>query len=125
MEKEVEVEQLELVVEVFDHEGNFDGEWTYAVTRNSIEQWEAVDTLDYDHGKSLVRYLLLSKLKEHSYITWELLSNNTCLGEFLTEGVPGSIVLEIPRLSVVNTAVDRMYDCLCRIVIDEQIRVVH
>ena len=122
---EEEVEHLELVVEVFDHEGNFDGEWTYEVSRNSIEQWEKADTDDLEQGKSLVRYLLLSKLKEHSYITWELLANNTCIGEFLTEGVPSDTVLEIPRLSVVNIAVDKMYDCLCKIVIDEHIRTVH
>jgi len=122
---EEEIEQLELVVEVYDHVGNYEGQWSYEVSRDSIKQWEQADTEDFKQGKSLVRYLLLSRLKEHSYITWELLSKNTCLGEFLTDGVPTDLVLEIPRLSIVNAAVDRMYDCLCRLVVDEHIRMIH
>lgn len=120
-----ELDELQLIVEVFDHEGNFEGEWAYEVSRSSITQWEEIDIQDFEQGKTLVRYLLLSKLKEHSPITWELLANNTCLSEFLYEGVPSNIVAEIPRLSVVNAAVDRMYDCLSRVVLEEDIRVAH
>lgn len=122
---EEELEQLQLVVEVYYPEGNFAGEWVYDVSRNSLEQWEVADMLDFEQGKCLVRYLLLSRLKEHSFITWQLLDNNTCLGEFLSDGVPSSLVAEIPRLSVVNAAVDRMYDCLSKLVVDEEIRIVH
>jgi len=122
---EEELEQLQLVVEVYDQVGNYEGEWTYDVSRSSLEQWEEADMLDFEQGKCLVRYLLLSRLKEHSFITWQLLTNNTCLGEFLSDGVPSSIVAEIPRLSVVNAAVDRMYECLSKLVVDEDIRIAH
>ena len=125
MEEELEQEQLQLVVEVFDDLGNFQGEWAYDLSRSSIERWEEADLDDFEQGKSLVRYLLLSKLQQHSFITWQLLTNNTCLGEFISEGVPDEIVTEIPRLSVVNTAVDRMYECLSQLVLEEEIRIAH
>jgi len=122
---EEELDRLQLIVEVFDDLGNFEGEWPYEVTRSSITEWEEIDALDFEQGKTLVRYLLLSKLKEHSPLTWTLLTNNTCLNEFLYEGVPSNIVSEIPRLSVVNAAVERMYDCLSRLVLEENIRIAH
>ena len=122
---EEDLEELQLVVEIFDLQGNYVGEWAYDVSRSSIQQWEEADRLDFEHGKCLVRYLILTRLKEHSFITWQLLTNNTCLGEFLSNGVPNSIVEEIPRLSILNTAVDRMYDCLCRLVVAEDIRIAH
>lgn len=122
---EEELEQLQLVIEVYDNYGNFEGEWAYDVSRSSIEQWEEADLRDFEQGKSLVRYLLISRLKDHSPITWKLLTNNTNIGDFLTFGVPDDIIAEIPRLSVVNTAVDRMYDCLSKLVIDEDIRIAH
>jgi|18_taG_2_1085343.scaffolds.fasta_scaffold22671_3 hypothetical protein len=125
MEEELDLELLQLVVEVFDHQGNFQGEWAYDISRHSIEQWEGVDMDDFDQGKSLVRYLLLSRLKQHSFITWKLLTDNTCLGDFLSDGVADELVSEIPRLCVINAAVDKMYDCLSRLVLDEEIRIAH
>ena len=120
-----ELDQLQLVVEVFDEDGNFEGEWAYDVSRISLEQWEEADLQDFKQGKSLVRYLLLSKLQDHCSLTWKLLTNNTCLGEFLHEGVSEELETEIPRLSIVNTAVDHMYACLSKLVLDENIRIAH
>ena len=122
---EEELEQVQLIVEMYDELGNFEGEWDYEVSRDSIENWEKVDWANIEDGMSLVRFLLLSRLKEHSPLTWKLLSNNTSMGEFLTEGVPKYLVEEIPRLSIVNIAVERMYACLSKLVIEEQIRIEH
>ena len=119
------VVELQLVIEVYDDYGNFEGEWTYEVSRESIEEWEEVDSQDTLSGKTLVRYLLLSRLEEYSPITSRLLKNNVCKAEFIVAGVPDSIISEIPRLRLVNIAVDRMYDCLSDIVIRENIRIVH
>lgn len=120
-----ELENVELVIEVYDDFGNFEGEWCYEVSRDAIEQWETADQVDAVQGLSMVRFLLLSRLAEHSPITWELLKNNVCMGEFVIQGIPKSIEREIPRLKIVNIAVDRMYNCLSNLVIDECIRTVH
>ena len=116
---------MQLVVEVYDNSGNFEGEWDYEVTRDSLERWEEADSQDFNEGKSLVRYLLISRLREHCSLTWRLLTNNVCLGEFIEGGVPQDLIAEIPRLNIINTAVDKMYSCLSQLVIDEEIRMVH
>lgn len=116
---------MHLVVEVYDTSGNFEGEWDYEVTKEALERWEKADSTDLNEGKSLVRYLLLSRLKEHCSLSWRLLSNNLCLGEFIEGGIPNDLLVEIPRLFVINSAVDKMYECLSRLVLDESIRVVH
>jgi hypothetical protein len=119
------IDELHLVIEVYDDQGNFEGEWAYEVSRESIEDWERADQCNSREGKTLVRYLLLSRLAEYSPITWQLLKNNVCVGEFAAAGVPSNIVKEIPRLNTVNIAVDRMYECLSELVISENIRIVH
>ena len=120
-----QIDELQLVIEVYDDRGNFEGEWAYEVSRESIEDWEEADQHSSQEGRTLVRYLLLSRLAEYSPITWQLLKNNVCVGEFVAAGVPSSIVKEIPRLNIVNIAVNRMYDCLSELVISEKIRIVH
>ena len=122
---EVELEEIQLVVEVYDDFGNFEGEWAYEVSRESLEEWESIDCADSGAGKTMVRLLLISRLREHSQITWELLKNNVCRAEFTVAGVPEAIIREIPRLRTVNIAVDRMYSCLSELVITENIRIVH
>ena len=122
---EEELDRVQLVIEVYDDLGNFEGEWGYEISRESIIDWEHADLLDIEDGKSLVRFLLLSRLKEHSPLTWRLLSNNASIGDFLNEGVSEDLVTEIPRLSIVNIAVDRMYACLSKLVLDEDIRITH
>lgn len=120
-----ELDKLQLIVEIFDEDGNYEGEWTYDVSRGSIIQWEEVDMQDGAQGKTLVRCLLLTKLKEHSPSIWDLLTNNSSVVEFLAEGVPSGLVAEIPRLSIINTAVDRIYECLSKLVLQQQIRIAH
>ena len=120
-----EIESMSLVVEVFDNAGNFEGEWDYEVSRESLAQWEEADTEDPQEGLSLVRYLLISRLREHSPITWQLLTNNTCITEFVDNGVSQDLVAEIPRLHIVNIAVQRMYECLSDLVFSENIRIYH
>lgn len=116
---------MQLVVEVYDTSGNFEGEWDYDVSRDSLERWEEADSRDFREGKSLVRYLLISRLHDHCPLTWLLLTNNVNIGEFIDQGVPQDLIAEIPRLNVVNTAVDKMYSCLSNLVIEEEIRMVH
>ena len=114
-----------LVVEVYDTSGNYAGEWDYEVTREALNRWEIADSTDNNEGKSLVRYLLLSRLKEHCSLSWRLLANNLCLREFIDSGIPDELLIEIPRLFVINSAVDKMYECLSSLVLEESIRVVH
>ena len=118
-------DQLELVVEVYDEWGNFEDQWAYDVSRASIEEWESADQQDNEQGRSLVRFLLLTKLGDYSPITLQLLQNNVCMGDFLTYGVPEDIVREVPRLHIVNMAVDKIYGILSELVIRENIRMVH
>lgn len=120
-----ELEGHTLIVEVYDNQGNFEGEWEYDISNDSLTNWEEVDMRDAEQGLALVRYLLLTNLKSNCFVTWDLLTRNTSLTEFITQGVPSSIVAEVPRLSIVNAAVDRMYDCLCDLVLKEEIRIGH
>lgn len=123
--QEEPLDMLTLVVEVYDHTGSHEGNWEYEVSRNSIINWESIDHISEEDGKSLVRYLLITRLEEYSPITWKLLSNNSCMGEFLSEGVPDYLVNEIPRLGLINRAVEKMYNCLSAVVVNEEIRIVH
>lgn len=116
---------LEIIIEVYDDSGRFEGEWDYTISRESLEEWEAIDIANFDEGRRLVRYLLLTKLREHSPLCWSLLINNTDMTEFLDSGVPSDIVAEIPRLSTLNIAADRVYDCLSSLVLEEDIRMAH
>ena len=122
---EVVIEEIQLVVEVYDDFGNFEGEWAYEVSREALEEWERVDCGDSLAGKTMVRLLLISRLRQHSLLTWELLKNNVCRADFIVGGVPEDIINEIPRLRLVNIAVDKMYSCLSELVITENIRIVH
>ena len=115
----------QLVVEIYDDFGNFEGEWTYEVSDEFLEEWEDLDSQDSLLGKTLVRELLALRIEENSPVTSRLLKNNVCRTEFLVWGVPFSIISEIPRLRIVNVAVEKMYNCLSDLVIKENIRIVH
>lgn len=116
---------LEIIIEVYDDDGRFEGEWDYTLSRESLENWEAIDIANFNEGKRLVRFLLLTKLREHSPLCWALLINNTDMTEFLESGVPSNLVAEIPRLSTLNIAADRVYECLSSLVLEENIRMAH
>lgn len=120
----MEEEELELVVELCDNHLHFE-EWRYSVRPKDLIKWDIIDTEDPDEGLKMVRVLLLMGLSDNSPLTWELLHKNVVLMQFLEWGVPEYIEKEIPRLSLINRAIDKMYNCLVNLAVDQNIRKVH
>jgi hypothetical protein len=119
------VDGYEIALEVYDDRGRYMGTWDYEIDHEALVNWEELDTQDPDRALALVRVLILSRLKKYSPLTWELLTNNTRHSEFLADGVPAYIMIEIPLLSCVNAAVRSMYTALSNLALEENVRTIH
>ncbi len=118
-----DTEGIELLVVVED--GNELHECVYTLNHGALERWEFMDLTDPEVGLMLVRTLVLLKLREHNDSLHNLLVRNCYPVEFINEGIESSVCDDIPRLSLVNTIIDKVYETLCGVVVELGFRTVH
>jgi len=122
-ELDYETEGVELLVVVED--GDRLHECVYTLSTKAIERWESMDLTDSETGLMLVRTLVLLKLREHNDSLHELLVRNCYPAEFINEGIGESLCEDVPRLSLVNSIIHKVYETLSTAVIDLGFRTVH
>jgi len=118
-----DLEGVELLVVVED--GQELHECTYHINQEALERWEALDLVDPETGLLLVRTLVLLKLREHNDSLHTLLVRNCFPAEFINSGIDDSICRDIPRLSLVNDIIDKVYMTLGEAVVELGFRTVH
>ena len=122
-ELDYETDGIELLVVIEDGEALH--ECTYNLNYTAVRRWESMDLTDPETGLMLVRTLVLLKLREHNDSLHQLLVRNCYPAEFINEGITKSLCEEIPRLSLVNSIIDRVYDTLSGAVVELGFRTVH
>ena len=122
-ELDYETDGVELLVVVED--GDELHECAYTLNYNALERWESMDLTDPETGLMLVRTLVLLKLREHNDSLHQLLVRNCYPAEFINEGIDESLCEDVPRLSLVNSIIEKVYDTLCDAVIELGFRTVH
>ena len=122
-ELDYETDGVELLVVVEDGDGLH--ECTYTLGYDALERWESMDLTDSETGLMLVRTLVLLKLREHNDSLHKLLVRNCYPAEFINEGIDELLCEDVPRLSLVNSIIHKVYETLSDAVIELGFRTVH
>ena len=122
-ELDYETDGVELLVVVED--GDELHECSYTLNYNALERWESMDLIDPETGLMLVRTLVLLKLREHNDSLHQLLVRNCYPADFINEGIDETLCEDVPRLALVNSIINKVYETLCGAVIDLGFRMVH
>ena len=118
-----EEEGIELLVVVEDDEELH--ECTYFLNHNALERWESLDITDPETGLMLVRTLVLIKLREHNESLYQLLMRSCYPAEFINEGIEEYVLDITPRLGLVSSIIDKVYQTLGNAVVELGYRTVH
>ncbi len=125
-----ETDSVELLVVIEDENEESLYEGTFTLGCRAVEIWESIDLEDPDKGLALLRTLVLSKLDVQEdplkdLILEALYTQDVTPRELINEGITDCLCEAFPKLSLVRSVVEKVYETMSSAVIELGFRKVH